>query len=103
MAKKKTTPSASPRTYAEMIAAAVRAVKEDAAEEGTKDWDEGDWYGQLESEIDACLHEPEWTHLCPGYDDYDTDRAKAELFLERAVFDGVLKATRRRHNCDPRA
>ena len=83
--------------------------------------DQGDWYGELESEIDAMICEPEWEHARKKYNlvpknaslreqiagqyafEWDEDEGENyEIALERMVFAAVKMAMKgRRHSCDP--
>ena len=73
--------------------------------------DQDDWYGVLESQLDAMISEPEWEHTRDKYNlvmkdecgfEWDEEEGENyEVALEQMVFEGVKKAMGRRHTCDP--
>jgi len=76
-------------TNSQIIKKAIKTVKSENSD--WKTFDNDDWYGLLESAIDA--------QICAIYDDEDDDY---ELRIERLVFAGIKEVMKgKRDKCDP--
>jgi len=86
-----------------LLAEAISSVKKEYSKDEIKSFDQHDWYGALESEIDALLYEKKYSHLAPNYMDpaLDRDRSEDEIILERLIFSAIQICQKgRRHKCD---
>ena len=107
--KSKTKPKTKSKTKkSDIVLDSIKAVKKDTPDWEWKEWDESDWYGALESEIDGRMYEEKYQHVRNQFDlEYDkytcdwNDNSEYEIVLERLVFDGIKQVTKKHHQCDP--